>query len=109
MPFRVVGVHSIIYPIWLGSREFNGWCTSVSQLQQADQDSLHLMSMAGYEIENVPVFWRRAQEFNDPQIINGLRNSHPFLQERFLTMEATQKEITEGSKVAIPHMLPISK
>ncbi len=69
--------------------------TSVSQLQQADQDSLHLMSMAGYEIENVPAFWRRVQEFDDPEIINGLRNSHPFLQERFLTMEATQKEITE--------------
>ena len=68
---------------------------SVSQLQQADQDSLHLMNMAGYEIENVPAFWRRAQEFDDPKIINGLRNSHPFLQERFLTMEATQKEITE--------------
>lgn len=69
--------------------------TSVSQLQQADQDSLHLMNMAGYEMENVPVFWRRVQEFNDPKIINGLRNSHPFLQERTLTMETTQKEIRE--------------
>lgn len=69
--------------------------TSVSQLQQADQDSLHLMNMAGYEIENVPAFWRRVQEFNDPKIINGLKDSHPFSQERFLTMENTRKEIRE--------------
>ena len=69
--------------------------TSVSQLKQADQDSLHLMAIAGYEIEDVPAFWHRVQEFNDPKSINGFRNSHPFSQERFLTMETTQKEIKE--------------
>jgi len=68
---------------------------STSQLKQADQDGLHLMAMAGYEIENVPAFWHRVQEFNDPEGINGFRNSHPFSQERLFTMETTQKEIKE--------------
>lgn len=68
---------------------------STSQLKQADQDSLHLMAMAGYAIEDVPAFWHRVQEFNEPEGINGLRNSHPFSQERFLAMETTQREIKE--------------
>ena len=79
---------------WVAGKSMAGG-TSVSQLKQADQDSLHLMAIAGYEIEDVPAFWHRVQEFNDPKSINGFRNSHPFSQERFLTMETTQKEIKE--------------
>lgn len=68
---------------------------STSQLKQADQDSLHLMTMAEYGIDHVPAFWHRIQEFNEPKGINGLRDSHPFSQERFLAMETTRREIKE--------------
>mgnify|MGYP001565404233 CR=1 FL=1 len=68
---------------------------SANQFQQADKDSLYVMASAGYGIDNVPVFWQRVQELNEPEGINALRNSHPFLPERSLAMEAAQKEIKE--------------
>jgi predicted Zn-dependent protease len=68
---------------------------STNQFQQADKDSLYVMASAGYGIDNVPVFWQRVQELNEPEGIDALRNSHPFLPERSLAMEAAQKEIKE--------------
>lgn len=65
---------------------------SAKQLKQADLDSLHLMVLAGYEIDQVSDFWLRIQEFNDGQHNNFLRNSHPFSRDRALAIEAVQKE-----------------
>jgi len=68
---------------------------STQQHQQADKDGLYVMNLAGYPIENVSKFWQRIQEFNKPEGMNALRNSHPLIPERSLAMEAAQKEMKE--------------
>lgn len=70
--------------------------TSDSQFQHADRDSLVIMDMAGYKTDTVLSFWEGVEEFDAPNGINGLRNSHPVSQDRLKAMELAQDKTKEN-------------
>lgn len=73
------------------------WAGKVTEHQekQADYDALHLMAMAGYNIENSAISWRKTEEFIDPNYQGLFRFFHPMLEDRFLSIEAVKRVVIE--------------
>lgn len=65
------------------------------QEKQADYDALHLMAIAGYDIENLAISWRKIEEFIDPNYQEMFRYFHPMLGDRSLSIEEMKREIIE--------------
>lgn len=63
---------------------------------EADYVAMYFMTLAGYDIESAPLFWRRLVEI-DPKGIT-IRSAHPTSPERFVGMEAAIKEINEKNQ-----------
>ena len=61
---------------WVAGKSMAGG-TSVSQLKQADQDSLHLMAIAGYNPDSALFFWNRMSEKAGGGAPIELLSTHP--------------------------------
>ena len=56
---------------------------------EADLDGLCLMSISGYDIKEIVNFWNKVKDFKDGmdgRKIEGLRSSHPFLEDRIINL-----------------------
>lgn len=72
---------------------------------EADYVGLYIMAIAGLPIENAPKFWRRMAAEHPGSIKTNHAATHPATSERFLTLEATVKEI-HGKKANGSPLVP---
>ncbi|MEQ1790658.1 MAG: M48 family metallopeptidase [Rickettsiales bacterium] len=85
---------------------------SVEQELQADYDALHLMVIAGYEIENASRFWSKYEEKAVPRIMSSSskyetiakkepipsKYLHPIIKDRSVKIEVMINEIKEKTR-----------
>jgi len=74
---------------------------------EADYVGLYHTARAGYDISSAPNFWRRMGASN-PDAIDLAGTSHPSTATRYLTLDATVKEI-EGKKAKGAKLIPQEK
>ncbi|MDR4513608.1 M48 family metallopeptidase [Nitrosomonas sp.] len=69
---------------------------SVEQEQQADYDGLHLMSMAGYEIDNLSsTAWNKLERIITIRHSEFFHYKHPKVEDRISRFETVKQEIKE--------------
>lgn len=71
-----------------------------SQAFEAESDylALYLLAKTGYDITNVPDFWRRMGVEHPDSISKIFNSTHPSTPERFVAMEATVIEIQDKQR-----------
>ncbi len=74
---------------------------------EADYVGLYHAARAGFEIENMPNFWRRFAAEN-PKAFGFKGGSHPSSAKRFLVLEATVKEIKNKQELGV-ELIPEEK
>lgn len=78
---------------------------SAAQEQQADSDTLYLMAIAGFNIDQAAMKWRKLEESIDPLESDTFRYYHPYIQNKYSDMEKIKNEIEnkrQAGKVLTP-------
>ena len=59
----------------------------------ADRLSLYLLARAGYDINDVPTFWKRLHGTYPPSVLNGYTANHPATNARVAALEKAEGEV----------------